>query len=150
LIALSKSESFVGYTLESGDHEEAEMPYVALIGILSSGYSPHNLVARPIFDIAHQTFKFKDSSLKKDLNTYFKDIKSKTPKISTDTIHKHLCRDIGEEVLDIFGDPTKLAPNAESTIKKKGRDSPLEDTLELRNHLGYIIDQDPIKLIKTG
>ena len=38
-------------------------------------------------------------------------------------------------IADVMGDPTKLAPNAESTIARKGFDAPLVDTGEMKASL---------------
>ena len=146
---LAKSESFVGYDQSQGIHEDSGLSYPHLVGVLSAGYSPNNLPARPIFDITHQTFTFKDSSMKKDLTKYFSDIANKSTKITTKQINENFAKDLSDEVLSIFGNTNKLASNAESTIKKKGRDEPLVDTGNLKNNLAYSVNDEAIQLVKN-
>ena len=154
---LAKSESTTGYFIEQGKHEGTTddgkregIYYTDLVGMLSSGWK--DTVARPIFDVAHQKFTFKDTSMKKDLTTYLKDIKAKSAKITTDKIHENFIKDLSDEIVDIFGDPSQLPSNKDSTIRQKKvtkSDSPLVDTKELRDALSYKIDGSSDKLTKN-
>ena len=156
---LAKSESTTGYFIEQGKHEGTTddgkregMYYTDLVGYHATGWPSGGLVARPIFEIAHQKFTFKDTSMKKDLTTYLKDIKAKSAKITTDKIHENFIKDLSDEIVDIFGDPSQLPSNKDSTIKQKKvtkSDSPLVDTKELRDALSYKIDGSSDKLTKN-
>lgn len=146
--ALSKSSGFVGYSQDQGIHEPSGLTYPHLVGILSVGYSPNNLPARPIFDIAGQTFKFKNKKMQKDLTSYFSNIKRNKAPISTEKINKNWCKAMGDEVLDIFGESPPLASNADSVIAKKGKNAPLEDTGDLKDNLGYQVNSSLTKQVK--
>ena len=45
-----------------------------------------------------------------------------------------------EDIRKVFGDKSKLAPNAPSTIRKKGHDKPLIDTGELRKKVNFRVE----------
>lgn len=45
-----------------------------------------------------------------------------------------------EDIRKVFGDKSKLAPNAPSTIKKKGHDKPLIDTGKLKATVNYRVE----------
>ena len=45
-----------------------------------------------------------------------------------------------KDIKKVFGDKGKLAPNAPSTIKKKGHDKPLIDTGKLRDSVNYRVE----------
>lgn len=145
----AKTEAFVGYGKSQGIHETSGMYYVDLIALLSAGYSGHNLPARPIFKYAMNDYDINKSILQKDLSNYFSRISSKKAPISTEKIAEHWAEDFGGYVLRIFGETPPLASNAVSTIKQKGKNSPLEDTGDLRDHLGYSINGGATKLINT-
>lgn len=49
-------------------------------------------------------------------------------------------RKMVEDIQKVFGDKSKLAPNAPSTIKKKGHDKPLIDTGELRKRVNFRVE----------
>jgi hypothetical protein len=56
----------------------------------------------------------------------------------------NMCKRVGkqmvEDIQSIFGDTSKLAPNAESTIRRKGRNEPLVDTGTLRSKVNYRVE----------
>ena len=153
---LAKSESTTGYFIDQGKHSGTEkngqgMLYTDMIGYMAAGWGDI-MKPRHVFEVAHQKFTFKDSSMKKDLTNYFKDIKAKSAKITVEKIHKNFIKDLSDEIVDIFGDPSQLEPNKESTIKQKKetkRDAPLLDTQELRDALAYKINNSSAKLTKN-
>ena len=55
-----------------------------------------------------------------------------------------MCKRVGKQMVkdiqSIFGDTSKLAPNAPSTIKRKGRNEPLIDTGTLRSKVSYRVE----------
>lgn len=53
-----------------------------------------------------------------------------------DTVGQQMVKDIKK----VFGDKSKLAPNAPSTIKRKGHDKPLIDTGKLRDSVNYRVE----------
>ena len=145
---LAKSSSFVGYDDTQKPHKPSGLSLPNLVGILSAGYD--GMKARPVFDYAYMTFKFKDSSMRKDLEKYLSNIKAKSAPITVDKINEHWAKDMSDEVISIFGSTPPLAENKESTQKRKGgRNTPLVDSEYLRDHLGYIISDDSIKLTKN-
>lgn len=153
---LASSESTTGYFIEQGKHSGTEdngqgMYYTDMIGYMAAGWGDI-MKPRPVFEVAHQKFTFKDTSMKKDLTKYFKDIKSKSAGITVEKVHKNFIKDLSDEIVDIFGDPSQLPPNKESTIKRKKetkRDAPLLDTQELRDALSYKINDSDHKLTKN-
>lgn len=145
---LSKSSSFVGYDDTQAPHKPSGLPLPSLVGILSAGYD--GMAPRPVFDYAHMTFKFKDSSMRKDLEKYLSNIKNKSAPITVDKINEGWAKDMSDEVISIFGSSPPLEANKQSTQDRKGgRNTPLVDSGYLRDHLGYIISDDPIKLTKN-
>ena len=54
------------------------------------------------------------------------------------------CEDIGQRMKDdikkVIGDKSKLAPNAPSTIRRKGHDKPLIDTGLMKSKVNYRVD----------
>ena len=55
-----------------------------------------------------------------------------------------LCKRVGKQMVKdiqaIFGDTSELAPNAPSTIRRKGRNEPLVDTGTLRSKVNYRVE----------
>lgn len=55
-----------------------------------------------------------------------------------------MCKDIGKmmvkDIRSVFGNTSKLAPNAPSTIRRKGRNEPLVDTGTLRSKVDYRVE----------
>lgn len=55
-----------------------------------------------------------------------------------------MCKRVGKQMVkdiqSIFGDTSKLAPNAPSTIRRKGRNEPLVDTGTLRSKVNYRVE----------
>ena len=149
--AVEKTDAFVGYDRnESGIHEESKLPYADLIAILSAGVSSKNMPARPIFRYAMKSYDIKASSLRRDLKKYLSNIGSPTPAISLDKVYTNWAKGFSKEVLDIFGENPPLAKNSEETIARKGgRNTPLVDTEDLKDNLGYSIGDKPMKLVKT-
>ena len=78
LVELSKSESFVGYSLTQGIHEKSGMPYTNLMALMAAGYSPKNLPARPLMLYAANAYPLNTSSMHKDLTKYLSNIASDT------------------------------------------------------------------------
>ena len=145
---LHKSESFVGYSDSQGIHEESGLKYTDLMKILSIGNSKNNLVARPIFSMAERNYDLSKSPLKKDLKKYFSEISKTSSPISTEKIHEHWVEDFSTDVLQLFGSTPPLEGNKQSTIDKKGFDAPLVNEGDLRDNLGYSINNSTIKPVK--
>lgn len=149
LMELEKSTSFVGYDQSQGTHKESKMTYPNMIALHSAGVPSKNIPARPVFDIAARSFDFKKSGINKAMKKYFKNIKSK-PLLSSEDVNKVFVKGFAKEVTNTFGDPNKLESNSDSTInRKKGRNTPLVDTKELMNNLGYSINNKSISLVKN-
>lgn len=55
-----------------------------------------------------------------------------------------MCKRVGKQMVkdiqSIFGDTSKLAPNAQSTIRRKGRNEPLVDTGTLKSKVSYRVE----------
>lgn len=150
LIELQKSEAFVGYDQEQGEHEGSEIPFTNLISLHSSGYDD-KFPARPIFEYARLQYKPETSNMKKDLKKYFTNIDIRKSKSKVDNVLEGWVEDFSDEVLDIFGSTPPLEENTESTIaqKKKNKiNSPLVDDGELRDNLAYRINENALQLVK--
>ena len=146
---LQKSESFVGYDISQGIHKESNMPYTNLMALMSAGYSPKNLPARPIMLYAANAYPLEDSSMKKDLTKYFTQIdKSKAP-ISVTQINENWVNGYAQVALMMFGSTTIFESNASRTIAQKGFNAPLVDKGDLRDNLGYRINNGTFKLVKN-
>ncbi len=148
---LHKAETFVGYSSEQKDHKASGLSLPYLVGLLSKGYSPNNLPARPIFLVAGKKFKFQNSKVKDTLALYLKDIKTKKSDRQLENVQRAFVRDFSKEVLDVFGDPSQLASNKPSTIAQKKVnkiDSPLVDTGELKDKLAFRLNQGAIQTVK--
>lgn len=54
------------------------------------------------------------------------------------------CENVGQRMRDdirkVIGDKSKLAPNAQSTIRRKGHDKPLIDTGLMKSKVNYRVD----------
>lgn len=146
---LEKAEAFVGYDDSQGTHEESGLNYPDLMKILSIGFSPRNLPARPIFTIAKDAYNIKSSPIEKDLNKYFSNIKNNKAPISTDKIGENWASDFGEDVLRMFGSTSHLDDNAQSVQDRKGFNAPLVKEGDLRDNLGYSTDGSPVKKLKN-
>lgn len=150
---LEESQSFVGYDRSQGeyktDREDNELDYVDLIKIHSVGVSSMNIPARPIFDMAYRDYKLQNSQLEKSLKKYFLRIKNNKAPISVEEIHEEWVDEFSQDVLQMFGSTGHLEENAESTQDQKGFNAPLVKTGELRDNLGYSINNDKLKLVKN-
>lgn len=146
---LEESQSFVGYDRSQGEHGDSELDYVDLIKIHSIGVSSMNIPARPIFDRAYRDYKLQNSQLEKSLKKYFLRIKNKKAPISVEEIHEEWVDEFSQDVLQMFGSTSHLEDNKQSTIDEKGFNAPLVNTGELRDNLGYSINDERLKLVKN-
>lgn len=133
LHALADAEILVGVKEEQGRHSTFDGSYTDLLWMHHSGYSSNGRYApaRPIKDVALLTYKGNKTALNKGLDAYFSDLKSN--KVSVQDALSPIVEHLWGHSYKIFGDYTKLEPNAQGTIDKKGFDAPLFDTGELQS-----------------
>lgn len=143
LLELEKQEVFIGVTPEQGTHEPSGLNYTDLLWIHDNGIPDKNIPPRPVAEWSLLTFE-DDSSLAKPLKTYLSDL-SKKPNISLENVVKPFAYSMWQTGYDVFGNLNYLESNAESTIKKKGKNSPLIDTGELRDEWGVYINNVKVK-----
>jgi hypothetical protein len=143
---LEKSNIQIGYFPENGTHESG-LSYSGLYAIHAFGSTVANIPSRdPLVD----TFSLwepldKSMLLKRQLSLYLSNIKSSTPKITVTKMLESIAGAYTQSARDVFGDSSKLAPNAQSTQYAKGLaglkpDSPLLWTNSLRDNLSYSIN----------
>lgn len=148
LIALSKSKAFVGYDQSQGKHEPSGLTYPNLVAIHSAGVPSLNIPSRPVFDIAYRSYNLNTSGIKKDLSKYLSNISGKAP-VNTDYVNKGWVKSFSTEVVNTFGDPSKLESNSDYTVSLKGGNTPLVETGDLLKNLSYSIDGEPVTLVRS-
>ena len=125
----------VGYFSDSGQHSTAEMSYSELMAFHEGGgvnQYGHSVPARPLMSEA--VFELEESG-KKVMMSEYKNLFGQVGRINFNADA------LGDKMVvlsrELFGDTYLFEDNAPSTIAKKGKNSPLEDTGELRDNLGY-------------
>lgn len=140
----------VGYFPENGVHPSS-LSFAGLYAIHAFGSKTANIPSRdPLVD----TFNIWDSldknlTIKTQLKLYFSNIKSKTPMITVTTMLSKISGEYVQSVRSVFGDESKLAPNAAFTNYLKERSgirphSPLLWTTSLRDNLSYKINGETV------
>jgi len=124
----------IGY-FDNEMHSEAEMSYASLMTILEFGSPENNIPARyPFHQVAHTKLPSDNAGVKKAIKDHLKNIMGKSD--SSDLL-AYIGKYYQKELKAIFGDTSRLEPNAPATVAIKGRNEPLVDTQELRDNLGY-------------
>lgn len=130
----------VGHFKEQGQHSDTDLTYAELMAIhhnpVGNGL---NWPPRPVLDILFFKNKNLDSpEIKAILGRFRK--KEPTP-VNIAWLLKEIGQALGKKEKAIFGSGF-LAPNSPITIAKKGRNSPLIDTGELRSKVAYRTSKD--------
>jgi hypothetical protein len=129
----------VGYFPQQGTHQPSGMSYSNLFAIHSFGSKSAGIPARPVLDLNFQLWNPVSSNklIKKQLKSYFSNIKSTNAPIKFSTILDTIAGSYVQSTRAIFGDSTKLVSNSSFTVSQKGTQSPLVETGDLRDHLSY-------------
>lgn len=137
---LNKSSFEIGYFPSQGVHEPSGLTYSGLFAIQSFGSRSADIPARPILDLTFSTFHPLTGNIdvKRMLKKYLSGIDKKNPKISLEVIIDNISGDYVEKVRRGFGDTSKLKSNSTFTIERKGLDSPLIETGELKMNMSYV------------
>lgn len=96
-------------------------------------YGTRRIPARPFVRIASDDNRKKWGSLAGDC--VGKVIDGKKPNVG-----KTMGEQMKKDIQKVFGDKSKLAPNAPSTVRKKGHDKPLIDTGKLKSVVNYRVE----------
>ena len=144
--ALNKSRIQVGYFQENGIHPSG-LTFSGLYAIHAFGSASANIPQRdPLVDnFTIWNPLHKNITIKTQLKLYFSNIKSKTPRVKVTTMLSKIAGDYVQSTRVVFGDESKLTPNAAFTkyIKErsgKNPDSPLIWDGTLRDNLSYKIN----------
>lgn len=127
---LMKTDVNVGYFEDSGEHSEAEVPYATLMAWHEEGMG--NYPSRPV--LQGGMFVYSDSP-----KPSIRNLIGQVGKIDKNI--RITAEEVTQVVKSAFGDTYLLADNAESVIASKGRNEPLVDKGELRDHLDYKINK---------
>ena len=129
---IDKQNVKVGYFPEQGLHNSG-LPYATLMAIQEFGTD--TVPSRPIFQITASTRPPQREPKVKEA------VKEWSKLLTTKDNSKDLLDTIGKNyqgaLVGLFGDSSVLSPNADTTIRLKGRDEPLVDSGELRDNLTY-------------
>lgn len=146
---LHKQNVKVGHFRKQGMHSTAPYSYPTLMLKLHVGgsfFSNTPLPPRPLLTLLWaKNLRLKDASFRQAILAW-----AKRPQTQNSNIK--LLNDMGATLTRkgkaLFGKTPPLAPNAPLTIKKKGRNSPLVDTGELRDKFSYMNSID--KTLRSG
>lgn len=127
---ITNTEVDVGYFEDSGTHSESNIPYAALMRIHEDGLG--DFPARPA--IREGAKKIERNLDKGTLAIVMNNTITQVGRLPENS--KILGEAVAGQMRSIFGDVGLLAPNAPTTIYRKGKDEPLVDTGELRDNLG--------------
>lgn len=133
----------VGYFDDSGKHSRADVSYAQLafwheFGVEGvEGRGSMKYPARFLFTISSSIIEM--SLTKSMANDIRGIIVSPNNKRSTYSLANKMVA----EISDTFGDPI-LGRNSQATINRKGHDSPLIETGELQDNLGYKINDEGV------
>lgn len=117
-----------GYFSDSGMHSTANMSYAQLMSLHEFGI---DVPERPAIQIAgHLLFLGQNKDFKQAAKNLVGQVGKKN---KNENILGEILKN---QIHDIFGDPTKLQPNS----RDKGRNTPLIDTEELLDNLGYKVN----------
>ena len=137
---LTKTDIKVGYFEDSGSHSQAKVPYAVLMCWHELGLG--NYPARPAIDIGGELViqSFRKGEFRRQVSSLLiEGVKQ--------NILNNIATGMTEIVSDVFGS-SKLVDNADSTISRKGDNSPLIETGELLSNIGYKInDGETVKPI---
>lgn len=108
------------------------LKYAQLLAIHHNGVPSKGIPPRPVLSIVTRLYgKIIAKKAKREMFKY----------LDGEQSLDHTLASIGKVSLsytkDVFGDPTVLPQNAKTTIKIKGRDTPLVDSGELQSKLSY-------------
>lgn len=131
---LSRNKCQVGLFASDGEHESSGMTYIELAKLheVKGVRSKNGLIKRRVF---YETTAVSGKAI---MAQTIKALKSEL-KNGTGQTYKVFGERFTKEVKGTFGDASRLAPNAESTIRRKGHGKPMIETGALRDKVHYEI-----------
>ena len=130
-----KAKVEVGHFASQGNHSEINESYVDIMKLHHTGGSVGGIPIpeRPV--LTHLDFESREFLSSKSVKN---SLKNGVVLGDLNSTLNFIGLSLRDKEKDIFGDPTKLQPNADATvIRKHGVDSPLVDTGELRDKVAY-------------
>jgi len=147
---LNKASFSVGYYPENGIHPSS-LSFAGLYAIHAFGSETANIPPRdPLVDTFNMWEPLNSNKLlKKQLKLYFSNIKASTPRITVTTMLSKISGEYVQSVRAVFGDESKLTPNAAFTNYLKERSnikphSPLLWSTSLRDNLSYSVNGEAV------
>ncbi len=141
LAQLSKAKALVGWTEEAGSRPGEMVTNTELAFIHTYGSPIRNIPARPILEPALSTAETKDA-----VCVELKDAAKAMLSGDRDKMVEYLYRagQEGENASRAWFEDSRngWAPNAPSTIARKGSDRPLIDTARLRKSLTHTVSEE--------
>ncbi len=139
---LEKQEVFIGVKAEQGTHQPSGLNYTDLLWIHDIGSS--KLPARPVAEWTLLSFN-KDKTLRDGLKKFLSDIDKPSSPISAKEAVTPFTNAMWRAGYNVFGNLNYLESNAEYTIDRKGFNSPLIETGELRDQWSVYINDTKVK-----
>ena len=141
---LEEQEVLIGVTEREGIHQPSGMSYVDMLKLHSAGVPSKNIPSRDVALWSLLTFD-DHKLLKQDLTKYLSNIEKRRAPMAPKDVVKRWSEAMWKQGYDMFGNLNYLEGNAYSTIKKKGFDSPLIETGDLRDSWSIYINNVKVK-----
>jgi len=141
--ALEGHQVDVGMFASQGQHEGSGFTYVGLFKYMADGDPKRNMPPRsPLHVVANMNKTLRKSGLKGDIQKYLTNIRSTKGSITKTELLNNLGEHYREEVRNVFGDESKLAPKNAKTTKPRSvsPNTPLVETGELAKKVAYRVD----------
>lgn len=132
--SLDQAYTEIGF-FDGEQHPEAEMSFASLMTILEFGSPSENIPARFPFNIIAETnHPSKDRDVKKLIRAYMSNLDKKD---GSDVLLDYIGKHYHKKITNLFGNASRLEPNAPATVAKKGKNTPLVDNRDLVENLSY-------------
>lgn len=140
--SLDQAYTEIGF-FDGEQHPDAEMSFASLMTILEYGSPTNNIPARyPFHIIATSNSPSKDRDVRRRIKTYFSELGEKD---GSDALLDYIGKHYHKKLTNLFGNSSKLEPNAPSTIARKGKNTPLVDEGALVDNLKYKTSKNGVK-----
>ena len=142
--ALVKSRVLVGITQQSASRPEGVINNADLLYLHTFGSPMQNIPERPVIVPALLNRENKEKYLKQLISAAQAAVTGDGNEMQRRLALAGL--QAQNSCKEWFVNPlNNWAPNSPATIKRKGSDRPLIDTTELRNHIVYVVEAQPLK-----
>jgi len=141
--ALEGHQVDVGMFDSQGQHEGSGFTYVGLFKYMADGDPKRNMPPRsPLHVVAAMNPTLRKSGLKKDIQKYLSNVKTSKGAVTKEQVFNNLGEHYREEVRNVFGEESKLAPKNDKTTKPRSvsPNTPLIESGELAKKVAYRVD----------